>query len=404
VSDAVPAAAPARPSNWLPGLECLRGIAALTVVVHHSWGLSTRTQFPGWQIVEGFGTWGVDLFFLLSGYLLGEWFWTERRHGRLRAFWVRRVFRIVPAYYASVVVLFAFFADHAQLFSHQGFKQVIANLTFTHYLFPGTSSSLNVDGAWWTLTIEMILYLLIPIMALSMKKRPVVASSTMVAIGVGYVLWVALAGEWLQRFMFGSLDGDTPVQRLFLARQFPGQLPLFAIGLLLRWAVVNGKIPSWLIGTRSGLFGLVVRLLPSVAWLFFIERASNYTHWVWFAFFPLVLAALFVPVILYASAPMDRSAIDPATKVGVWFGLRSYGIYLWHFPLILTVLGRGPGINPPDTTHLWLRLAVIYVGAIVFGAVSYAAIEEPARRYGKRLSDRMSGPVVRLPEPEGALR
>jgi peptidoglycan/LPS O-acetylase OafA/YrhL len=146
-----------------------------------------------------------------------------------------------------------------------------------------------------------------------------------------------------------------------------------------------------------------VRLLPSVAWLCFIERASNYTHWVWFTFFPLVLAALFVPVILYASAPMARDAVDPATNVGVWFGVRSYGIYLWHFPLILTIFGIGPALHPYETTHLWLRYAMVAVAAVVFGAVSYATIEEPARRYGKRLSDRVSKPAVRIPDSQGAL-
>ena len=68
-----------RAGTWYPGIEALRGIAALTVVADHAWSLSNQPHFPGYWIVEGFGTFGVDLFFLLSGFLLANTFWCDYR-------------------------------------------------------------------------------------------------------------------------------------------------------------------------------------------------------------------------------------------------------------------------------------------------------------------------------------
>ena len=105
-----------------------------------------ETSF-GLGIVTRLGTWGVNVFFLLSGFLLADYFWAERGRGSVLEYYVRRFFRIAPAYYVVVGFLFIFFADHALLFSHVGLRQVFANLTFTQWLTPGTSSNLNVDGS-----------------------------------------------------------------------------------------------------------------------------------------------------------------------------------------------------------------------------------------------------------------
>ena len=97
----------------------------------------TRIQ-PVYWVVEGFGLWGVMLFFMLSGYLLADTFWRSEP-ADLRVYAIRRFFRIAPAYYVSLALLFLFFAGHRLVFSEQGAKQLLANATFTHYLFPDYS-------------------------------------------------------------------------------------------------------------------------------------------------------------------------------------------------------------------------------------------------------------------------
>lgn len=115
---------------WLPGIEALRGVAALTVVAHHSWSLSTMPRFHGFWVIEGFGDWGVNLFFMLSGYLLADTFWRSKP-ADLRVYGLRRFFRIAPAYYTNLVVLYLFFAGSQVIFSEQGKKQILASFTFT---------------------------------------------------------------------------------------------------------------------------------------------------------------------------------------------------------------------------------------------------------------------------------
>ena len=151
-------------------------------------------------MVEGFGLWGVMLFFMLSGYLLADTFWRSEP-ADLRVYFIRRFFRIAPAYYVCVGLLFLFFAGHRLVFSEQGAKQLLANATFTHYLFPGTSSSLNVNGALWTLTIEMLLYAFLPIMALLVRFNPWLGTGILIGIGLGWRAWVAWDGDWLRELL-----------------------------------------------------------------------------------------------------------------------------------------------------------------------------------------------------------
>ncbi|MGH9181523.1 MAG: acyltransferase family protein, partial [Acidimicrobiales bacterium] len=198
----------ADPNHFMPGIEALRGIAVIAVLICHLWALTTAPLIPGWQVVVGVGQWAVDVFFLLSGFLLVSYFWTDGpRRPSLRNFYVRRIFRIVPAYYLSLAVLFWFMADRAALFSDRGLRQVIANVTFTQWLFPTTSTSLNVNGVYWTLSLEMALYALLPLFAYAIAKRPVLAGAGLIGVCVAYRLYIALDAQPLQRLAFSAQQG-----------------------------------------------------------------------------------------------------------------------------------------------------------------------------------------------------
>jgi peptidoglycan/LPS O-acetylase OafA/YrhL len=374
----------------VPGIEVLRAIAASVVVVHHTYTLSNRAAFHGGNTVEGFGGWGVDIFFLLSSFLLCEYFWRPREKRSVVVFYIRRILRIAPAYYAVVLILFLFLANHATLFSGVGVGQVIASLTFTQWLTPGTSSSLNVDGALWTLTVEMILYLLIPLMALAVWKKPMATVVTLLALSIAYRMWVAFGGEPVRSWLFGS--GPNPPEtiiRLYLGRQFFGFLSLFALGIGVRYLVVTKRLPQRWIGPmrhQSALL-IVALLLPSVALLQVVDQASDYHNWFPFTFYDLGLGIMAVPALLYASRPVTQG-LSLLMRAGLWVGKRSYGLYLWHFPVVLSVYGRGPQVGPPQTSHLLIRLIIIWVLALLLASASYSLIEKPAMEYAKRLSKR----------------
>jgi peptidoglycan/LPS O-acetylase OafA/YrhL len=389
----------------------LRGIASAAVVVHHTYSLANRPDVPGGVIIEGLGSWGVGLFFVLSGYLLCDYFWRPRERRSLRVFWVRRFFRVAPAYYVQVGLLFLFFASPALLFSSMGVRQILTQLTFTHYYTPNTSSSLNVNGALWTLSIEMTLYVTMPLLALAVGwpatrgRRalawPMVAVAALIAVALAYRLFIAYDGAGLQDFYFGQLPPESVGNaRLYLARQFPAWLALFALGIGLRWLVHNRYVPARLLGpTRHRVSVFVLLLLPSLAWLLLTERAVQYTHPFIFAGYDLGLGVLLLPALLYATRPSASDEGGALIRAGVWLGDRSYGLYLWHFPVILAVYERGTSLLPPDTSHPLFRVLLIVLLSLGLAMLSYRFVEAPARDYGRELSRRVAPRRSARPAP-----
>lgn len=383
---------PPEDREWYPAIEALRGIAASAVVVDHTWALAGGNPSFGFGIVQGLGAWGVNVFFLLSGYLLADFFWVNRRGKTVLEFYIRRFFRIAPAYYVCVGLLYFFFAQRSQVFSTQGLHQILANLTFTQHLFPGTESNLNVDGSLWTLSIEMTLYLFMPVMAYLIARRPIIASLALAAVGVGWRLYVALDGTALNHWYFGLHSAaPVPLQYLFLSRQFIGLLPIFVLGMAFRWAVLQGYMDRWVTrpNKHASILVLLLLLVPSLIFLREIGRSSFYTHWIWFTFFDYGMCVLALPALLYGSRPV-RGRLGSPMKGGVWLGERSYGLYLWHFPVILVFFGIGSAFAPPQTNYLVLKIIGIWVISIALAWASFSMVERPGRLLGRRFGHQLT--------------
>ena len=391
------AAHPGTTKTWLPGIEALRGVAALTVVAHHSFSLSSeyvkapQDRFHLAWVVDGFGLWGVMLFFMLSGYLLADTFWRSEP-ADLRVYAIRRFFRIAPAYYVSLVLLFLFFGAHKLVFSEQGAKQFLANATFTHWLFPGTASSLNVNGAWWTLTIEMLLYAFLPLMALLVRFNPWLGTALLIAVGLGWKAWIAFDGDFLHSIWYGqTLPANLPGENLYLSRQFFGAVAIFALGIGARWLVVHGHLDGIyrLLPRRLGVSSFLVLTIPSILLLNWVGEASFYTNRLLFTVYDFVVMLALLPALLLAARP-EQFSESPLRRVSTWLGERSYSLYLWHFPIILAVYERGPFKKAAPEDGYWWRLPLILILTLVFASVSYALVERPGMEYGRKLAKRVS--------------
>lgn len=377
----------------MPGIEALRAMAAMAVVASHLWALTSHPTFPGYRFLYGLSLWAVDLFFLLSGFVLVQCFWGPRPQS-LRQYYARRFLRIAPAYYVNIVILFLFLADRGVLLSDTGLRQVIANLTFTQWLNPETSTSLNVNGVFWTLSIEMTLYALMPLLAALISRRPVLAGASLFGLGIAYRIFVAIDPGPLQSWAFHSLPEQSDASmRLYLLRQFAGILPLFVLGMLLRWWLHfrPRRTPSVRLRWDLSLRRLAVILVPSVAVLAFVERAADYRQRLFFVGFDIALCLLIAPALLLAGQ-WTHAVVGRPMRALVWLGRRSYGIYLWHFPVILVVFERGPLTHEPDLTHIWLRVALVVLCSVALGAVSFALIERPASRAARRIAPPVACP------------
>jgi len=166
-------------------------------------------------------------------------------------------------------------------------------------------------------------------------------------------------------------------------------VPIFALGIGLKYLVTRGLLDR---GRRylPQYFSVplvVLSFVPALLMLLFVERASDFHHWIWFTGFDYVVALLLIPVLLVAAQPGNPSP-GLLGRGATWLGDRSYSLYIWHFPIILSVYGRGPLVNPPDVAHIWAKLALIAVLALTAAHISYVALEKPGIAFGRKVAAR----------------
>lgn len=353
------------------GLDGVRAFAVLTVIVFHLW----PNRLPG-------GFLGVDVFFVISGFLITTLLLREgTRAGRidLPGFWLRRARRLLPALVVVVVasLVVAWMVSHDLLVNAD--RQTIGALTFSsNWLevaagsdyFAATSPALFVT--FWSLAVEEQFYLFWPIIlvgVLALAQGAVARVRTAVGLAAASaVLMAALVvpGGNPTRVYYGT---DTHLFGLMIgaavAFAFAGDVGVFAQR---RWL----RLRRWV-----GFVALLGLLLLSVR----LQSDATFTYRG-----GLVLASILSAVVV-ASLPGPPTALTRLATLRpiAWVGERSYGIYLWHWPVILLVAAMLPATVPgsdPTLVAVVLSLGVTFVLA----AASYRWIEMPIRRDGFRVA------------------
>lgn len=352
------AAAPLR----LASLDGLRAVAVLLVVGYHA--------APHW--VPG-GFVGVDVFFVLSGFLITALLLRElQRDGRvgLRAFWIRRLRRLAPALVAVVGATAAL----TLVVGHEtgaGLRsQVIGALTWTSnwvqihegwsYADEGLPPALN---HLWSLAIEEQFYLAWPLVFVVLMTLAGRRATKIAAV----VLVVASAA--LLAFWFLTADPT----RAYLG------LDSHAFGLLLGAALALGQRPHLLRDdvtttprdrTRLTAWG-ACGLLALGLYAAFVAWDSPLTYLGGLAVANVAAAA----VVLAAANPTVLARMLAVAPLR-WLGERSYGVYLWHWPLIVIATR----VTPAE--HMQLAAWGAVVLAVLVAAASYRFLEVPMRRDG----------------------
>ncbi len=322
-------------------LDALRGIAILGVVMSHiaaSWrshvAMPLMVPLLGVDAVElfFFGTYGVTLFFLLSGYLLT---WTEEKRARLgtysvRSYALRRTLRLVPAYYAALLFVVVWWLVQAKEVS---VIDVLLHVLFLHGLNPQYSVSL--DPAWWSLTPEVIFYLLLPFIVLKLPR----ASQRLGLFGVCAL--VAL-GPPLYAYMMQVVlpsQGSLFWYALFEAMK---NLYVFLAGVLLRMLVeyLNSRPGSWLLQLRLATALFLVSAVATVALLYLGLKhpilaglrgdASAIVSGIPFR---LLVIAFFASAVL--GSPLLRAVLR--WRFLAFTGVISYSLFLLHHTVLSTV-------------------------------------------------------------------
>ncbi|MFT4186766.1 MAG: acyltransferase family protein [Micrococcaceae bacterium] len=364
--------------KYIPGLDGLRAIAVLAVVFYH-----LNHNFPKGGYI------GVDIFFVISGFLITTLLVNEYYYnGRIdfKNFWLRRARRLIPALIVVIFVsiFFAFISFHFfrghDLLVGIG-RQTLGAATFSNNwleIIKGTSyfnsGSPLLFVNFWSLAVEEQFYLIWPFIAiLILVKTQNVRVRAGLAAAFGVISAILMAvmytpGADSTRVYYGT---DTHVFGLM----FGACLAFIHTN---HWYFVRRVSPLTHSFYRKIRVLLALFLLPVLAiFIFNLDSKSSFTYRG-----GLVLVSVITALIISAlPGPKNILNILFETKVLKWVGERSYGIYLWHWPIIVIVGTMLPKQSDPNKVNWW-QYAISLVLTLVFSALSYTFLETPIRKYG----------------------
>lgn len=320
-------------------LDLLRLVFSYGVIYVHCLILSGTNErlLPFSYSVES----AVQGFFLISGYLV---FSSYERSSTLKSYFSKRARRIYPAYF-FVIMAAAFglyFVSQENALGYFGIdwlKYATANLAFLNFAAPTLPGVFTgnpapaVNGALWTIKVEVAFYLAVPIIVAIMRwggRLPVLV-----------VLYLSSYAYYFALKTLAAKIGHGPYEEL--AKQLPGQLRYFVIGAAIYY--YDDRIRKYL-----GLAGIAALTMSC---FIVIENL-----WFWK---PILLAAM---VFAVAFGPL----LPNVGRVGDL----SYGAYLFHFPIVQLAIGAGLFATSPKLT-----IVAIYVVVTILAYISWHLLEKP---------------------------
>lgn len=410
----------------LPALDGIRALAVIGIFARHSWGLTGSVRVvvpvPGGDIdlspLIVMLSNGVDLFFVLSGFLLARSFISADLRGLpqpdLRRYFRLRLFRIVPAFWVVLAALLIFFVPgtlHPDLvYSMVGLKVVLSHVVMLQTIFPWAYGVWGPGSPFWTLTIEVIFYATVPWLArLFFRNRWTWGLPLCTAVTFGW-MWFVRSGlsEPLRDLIVdhGARAGaDDIFARFFLSKQFPGHLFDFAVGMTVASIYVQfragrrgriltalstrwGSIACMAAGTLVVLFAMRVLGTWTLTHTYFdgtlLMSASDRTALLFYYFEEPAMAAGFGLLLLGAVlGPPSASrvlSIAPLRLVGIV----GYSVYLWHMPLLYQYAAMS-WMMRIDPGPRWI-IMMVFVGGIIMllSMATYALVERPFINLGRR--------------------
>jgi peptidoglycan/LPS O-acetylase OafA/YrhL len=366
------AATGGRGVRYVPGLDGLRALSLMAILVFHG----------GFGWAKG-GFLGVSVFFTLSGFLVTSVLLADRdRHGliRIRAFYARRARRLMPAVVALLALVAVLLGLHALGITPGLRGDAIASaLWFANWRFVLSGDSYGaVFGSpspfqhMWSLAVEEQFYLLLPLTMLVLLRRGK-ASRWPLATFIA----AAIAGSTL---LCAWLYVPTSTGRAYFGTDTRMAEPLVGVLLALLLMGPGGfrQLPAW---ARRLLTTVSVAAMAGL--VFFVARFGEYDPRLYRGGFLLtaLLAAVVIAGVTQRQSIVARALSAPPL---VAIGRVSYGAYLYHWPLFLWLTPERTHLDQP--TLFGLRCLV----TMVVASASYTFLEQPILN-GKRLTGKSRG-------------
>jgi peptidoglycan/LPS O-acetylase OafA/YrhL len=379
-----------------PGLTGLRALAACWVAAHHFNALVGPRQMV---LDAGFarlvltpfltiGWVGVDIFFVLSGFLLTIHFSELAAAGPLREAVPRylrgRILRVVPAYWVQLALLVAV-AWIAAGAVPAWIGYVPAHLVFLQNTTLASMSAIN--GVYWTLPVEFSFYLVLPFAAAwLLRGEPARASGRWGAILAGAI---AIATLW--RAFAQASFGDGPRSFLFFAAtaQLPGALDEFAAGVAAAALFLRAGLPEagasrgWARASDAMVAGGLALLLV----LMYVMHARYLRYWagspMFYLWRPAASACIALAIAGVAiRGPFARALFE--NRVALFLGTVSYSLYLWHAP-IANALAAHVDAHAAGVARFSAIAGPLSIAA---ATLSYVLVERPFLRLKRRAARR----------------
>ena len=401
--------------NSIAVLDGVRACAILFVIVFHinrttGDSLWNSAEYPLASSVSTAGGTGVTLFFVLSGFLLfmpfAKALLFNTQWPLNRVFYLRRLLRIVPGYYVSLLLLILFL--HPEYLHRDHLKDLALFLTF--FMDSSRATFRQLNGPFWTLATEWQFYMILPLIALAiallMRRVPIKKRLQAVTLCLAGLIVLGLFVRY-----WGFYFQDHPSATFLVPRKYLNIVLFFtfgitgkytedfAVGMFVSLCYIYAQHPStdkkfaqtwerlsmWL--WRGGIIILVFIAM----WHFnanstggwpFLNGLMPYFNWL----SEMVLAfgyAACIAAILYGPPGLKRPFQWPLLR---WIGLISYSLYMWHLPLLQVFGGDVLPLFHIQNRYFAYSLYWVWALVVIFpvALLSYAIVEKPWMKLGDR--------------------
>lgn len=351
-------------------IDALRGIAILAVILVHTnqYGRPIESEILGKIVSEGAR--GVQLFYLASAFTLFLSF--KNRYNKdlfpVKSFFIRRFFRIAPMYYIGIIY-YLFQDGFGSRYwlgdeTHISVLNILSNFTFLHGFNPYWITSIVPGG--WSIGIEMTFYAIFPFLFFKIKH-------------INQAFWffiLTLVGNFIISFFLSKhqIIGSERLWSEYLFLYFPNQLPIFALGIIMYFVIIENQSIKDISGRALLIFSILLLLQLASGNQFILQN-----H--------MLFGLAFLILSLSLSQYKFRLLVNPLIN---YIGKISFSMYLVHFAILYWLLSFNY-INYFNNSVLnyGTRFIVVTFLTILVSSVLYHFIEVPFQDLGKKIIDKI---------------
>ena len=364
------APSPAARRLYFPYIDAARALAVTGVLLCH---LAANLKWepllsPRMHHVLSNGWMGVDLFFVISGFVISLSLIRNIEdfgiHGYKKPYFKSRLARIVPLYFLTswcflVLVQPESFNNSAGAL----WTNILSHAFFVHHFSTETSGALN--GPTWTIAIEMQFYVFIAIVIKWLPlRRPLLVCFLAILIALAWRF-----GAWLT-FTPGLEVWD----KIIRVDQLPGRLDAFGLGYAVALIVWNPRHPLhryFQPGGKNTLLWFAVAMIASaIAWKAPQTQPDYWENMIMVVFFRTILVAAFAAWVCFFIVLWNSKRLIAILFPVLYVGRISYGVYLWHTLVISSILKTG-------VTHPFRAGVLITILVLVVSSFTWHFLEQP---------------------------